>query len=129
MNVLIVDDEKIITNSLKMILSEVEIFKNVVIATDGIEACRKVDNQKFALIIIDINMPKKDGLSVIKYIRENKVESEIILISGGFNPQNVQFANEYKIKHVLAKPFNSKKFVEKLQVVLIDMKKNNRLAA
>jgi len=101
MNVLIVDDEKIIIDSLHMILAESSIFKNIVQANDGSDACRKIDNQLFDLIVVDINMPKVDGLSVIKYVRENATNNpEILLISGGFNHQNVQVASDFKIKHV-----------------------------
>ncbi len=129
MNVLIVDDEKIIIDSLHMILAESSIFKNIVQANDGSDACRKIDNQLFDLIVVDINMPKVDGLSVIKYVRENATNNpEILLISGGFNHQNVQVASDFKIKHVLAKPFNAKKFIGKLTDIVKEIK-NKNLAA
>lgn len=125
LSALVVDDEKMIINSLHMILAESGVFKSIVQAADGIDACKKIDNQKFDLIIIDINMPKLDGLGVIKHIRESATHHpEILLISGGFNHQNVQIASDFKIKHVLAKPFNAKKFVSKLTDVIKDMKKS-----
>lgn len=126
LSALVVDDEKMIINSLHMILSESGVFKSIVQATDGIDACKKIDNQKFDLIIIDINMPKLDGLGVIKHIREaNSQDPEILLISGGFTHQNVQIASDFRIKHVLAKPFNAKKFVAKLTDVIKEMKKQS----
>lgn len=126
LSALVVDDEKIIINSLHMILAESGVFKSIVQASDGIDACKKIDNQKFDIVIIDINMPKLDGLGVIKHIRESSSHNpEILLISGGFNHQNVQIASDFKIKHVLAKPFNAKRFVAKLTEVIKDMKKND----
>jgi YesN/AraC family two-component response regulator len=123
---LIVDDEQIIIDSLSSILEDSGIFKTIVQATDGMDACRKLDNQKFDLIVVDINMPKMDGLGVIKHIKEEvHKQPEILLISGGFNSENVAVASKYGIKHVLAKPFNSKKFVEKLAEVIKSMKAKN----
>ncbi|EQC44397.1 response regulator [Bacteriovorax sp. Seq25_V] len=126
MNVLIVDDEKIIIDSLHMILAESTLFKNIVQASDGSDACKKIDKLDFDLVVVDINMPKVDGLSVIKYIREKSGNNpEILLISGGFNHQNVQVASDFKIKHVLAKPFNAKKFVSKLTDIIQEIKNKN----
>jgi len=34
-------------------------FKNIVLANDGITATQKLRNQKFSLILLDMNMPKK----------------------------------------------------------------------
>jgi YesN/AraC family two-component response regulator len=130
LNALIVDDEKMIVDSLHMILAESGLFKSIVQASDGVDACRKVDNQRFDLIVVDINMPKLDGLGVIKHIRENDMtNTEILLISGGFNQENVQIASDFDIKYVLAKPFNAKKFVGKLTEILKEMKKAKVRAA
>ncbi|EQC51402.1 response regulator [Bacteriovorax sp. DB6_IX] len=119
-----------IVDSLHMILAESGLFKSIVQATDGVDACRKLDNQKFDLIVVDINMPKLDGLGVIKHIRDNQeVDPEILLISGGFNHENVQIASDFDIKYVLAKPFNAKKFVGKLTEILKEMKKGKTRAA
>ena len=81
--------------------------------------------------MIDINMPKLDGLGVIKHIREAQLDSkpEILLISGGFNHENVQIASDFDIKYVLAKPFNAKKFVQKLSEVLKEIKRNREQSA
>lgn len=127
LNALVVDDEKIIIDSLHMILAESGVFKTIVQASDGVDACRKIDNQNFDIVVIDINIPKLDGLGVIKHIRENKnlVNPEILLISGGFNHENVQIASDFRIKHVLAKPFNAKKFVTKITEMIKDMKRQN----
>lgn len=131
LNALIIDDEKMIVDSLHMILAESGLFKSIVQASDGVDACRKIDNQAFSLIVVDINMPKLDGLGVIKHIKEKEVNSkaEILLISGGFNHENVQIASDFDIKYVLAKPFNAKKFVNKLTEILKEMKKSQNFAA
>jgi len=119
---LIIDDEPIITDSIKSILEDSQIFKSIVVAKDGIDACRKIDNQVFQFIVVDINMPKLDGIGVIQHIREiDRFDPEILLISGGFNQKNVQLASKYKVKHVLAKPFDVKKFVYKLKDIIKDM--------
>ena len=62
-NILIVDDEKAIRDSLKIVLEE-EGFKTD-IASDGEEALQKLSENDFDLVISDIKMPKIDGMQLL----------------------------------------------------------------
>lgn len=69
-SILIVDDEAIIRNGLKSMLSRDEAFTVVGTACDGREALRMVDQWQPDIVITDINMPNMDGLELLERIHE-----------------------------------------------------------
>jgi two-component system, NtrC family, nitrogen regulation response regulator NtrX len=78
--VLVVDDERSIRRALRDIL-ELENY-TVDEAVDGLEAVTKVENEQYDLIIMDIKMPKLDGLEALDKIQELAPETPVIMISG-----------------------------------------------
>ena len=66
-NLLIVDDEILIVKRLKIILSD--LADEVFTAFDGEEALTILQSQKINCIICDINMPRMDGMELIKKLR------------------------------------------------------------
>ncbi len=80
MNVLIVDDERAIRNSLKEILTD-EGY-DVDTAEDGVQAVEKAGKQKFDVIFCDIKMPNMDGLEVLDTLVANDTDAAIVMISG-----------------------------------------------
>lgn len=77
MNLLIVEDDIEINDLLKNFL-ESEGY-NVVSAYDGKMALDFFNQNKFDLILLDIMIPKIDGISVIKYIRDNSIVPIIVI--------------------------------------------------
>lgn len=124
MNIMIVDDEKMITDSLVALLQDTGLFRKVVVANNGIEAKNKLKANHYDIIILDINMPKFDGLELVKHIRTETTRTpEIIMMSGQFTPENVQVAADFNIQYTLAKPFNAKKLLEKIDIVSSKIKR------
>lgn len=106
MSVLIVDDEKQLTEMIAETLKQFPIFKTVICSYDGAEALRKMTNQKFDIVILDIGMPKLDGLEVLKHL-ENEArlgKTKVIIISGAFTPETIKAAKAFT-PYFLAKPF------------------------
>ncbi len=81
--ILIVDDERSIRNTLKDIL-EIESYQVDVIES-GIEALALIKDCTYDIIFSDIKMPQMDGIELLQKIKENNVESPIIMISGHGN--------------------------------------------
>ncbi len=80
MNILIVDDERAIRNSLKEILGD-EGY-DVDVAESGPAALEMVDKEKYNVIFCDIKMPGMDGVEVLDKMIADGVESAIVMISG-----------------------------------------------
>jgi DNA-binding response OmpR family regulator len=51
-------------------------------ASDGEDAIQRLQEGSFALVLLDINMPKKTGLEVLKYIREKGMSTRVIMLTG-----------------------------------------------
>jgi two-component system, NtrC family, nitrogen regulation response regulator NtrX len=78
--ILVIDDEKSIRNTLKEIL-EYE-GHEVQDAADGLEGLKKIESEKFDIVLCDIKMPKMDGLELLDKIMELQSETPVIMISG-----------------------------------------------
>lgn len=78
--ILVVDDEPSIRRTLREIL-EFEDFE-VDEAEDGEEALRKVRENRYDLMLLDIKMPKRDGMEVLHSISEEAIDVPVVMISG-----------------------------------------------
>lgn len=81
--VLIVDDERSIRSTLRDIL-EFEKYK-VTEAGDGLDALSKLKKDKFDVIIMDIKMPKMDGLEALERVAILAPDTPVVMISGHGN--------------------------------------------
>lgn len=121
-DVLVVDDDKQILKVLQMYLNNMGCFANIVLAQDGITASNKLNNQKFDLILLDLNLPKKSGLEIIKEIAENKRSvnalKNIIVVSGTLEKDKIEKILGFGVKHFLVKPFDEEHFQEKVLKVM-----------
>jgi DNA-binding NtrC family response regulator len=78
--ILIVDDETPIRRTLRDIL-EFEQY-DVEEATDGLECVAKVQKEKFDVVIMDIKMPKMDGIEALERLQILSPETPVIMVSG-----------------------------------------------
>jgi DNA-binding NtrC family response regulator len=81
--ILIVDDDKGIRNTLREIL-QFEKYK-VDEATDGLDCLVKIKQNKYDVIIMDIKMPKMDGMEAIERLQILSPDTPVVMISGHGN--------------------------------------------
>jgi two-component system chemotaxis response regulator CheY len=123
-DVLICDDDKDICEILKIYCENMGCFKNIVLAHDGITATQKLGNQKFALICLDISMPKKSGYDLIGDIRLSTINSidNILIVSGTLEKDLIAKIFASGVKNFMVKPFDEKQFQEKVLKILSAVK-------
>lgn len=101
-NVLLAEDEEIILDSLK------DAFEHhgakVISSPDGQDAIFKLQNQKFDMIITDINMPKVNGIEFIHEVRNN-YDIPIIVITGVL-VNTLEDIMKYENVFIIQKPFS-----------------------
>lgn len=102
--ILIVDDEEIIIQSCRRILSDS--CYAVDSAPDGWTALRKIDEADFDVIILDIMMPKIDGLEVLQQVKEKHPDVGVIMITGLSQIQTAVKAMKLGAFDYLPKPFD-----------------------
>ncbi len=79
-NVLIVDDEPIVRESLRDWL--VESGYSVTLAESGDQALKMISENNLGVVVLDIRMPGKDGITTLKEARQNNPDLKYIIISG-----------------------------------------------
>ncbi|OHD09800.1 MAG: hypothetical protein A2086_12765 [Spirochaetes bacterium GWD1_27_9] len=81
-----------------------------VVVSDGIEVLEVLQKENFDLIIMDIQMPKMNGIETAKIIRKNNISIPIIALSGTII-EKTQF-NDFGIDKYLTKPINKNELFE-----------------
>lgn len=79
--VLIIDDSKVIRNTLKIILDKKDRINIIGEAENGEEGYRKILELNPDIVLLDINMPVMDGLTLLKKLRKNRVFAKVIVLS------------------------------------------------
>ncbi|MDO5396726.1 MAG: response regulator transcription factor [bacterium] len=79
MKILIADDERELARAVSVVLKHSGY--DVECAYDGAQAIEMFENNDFDAYILDIMMPKKNGIEVLKYIRAHGVDSPVIMLS------------------------------------------------
>ena len=80
MKILIIDDERLIRNSLKEILAD-EGY-DVDVAENGQQGCEMVEKEKYDVIFCDIKMPVMDGVETLAKLNSMGIDSAVVMISG-----------------------------------------------
>jgi putative two-component system response regulator len=101
--VLVVDDEAGPRESLRMILKP---LYEVHTASGGQEALDLIQNKDIDVVTLDLNMPGRLGIDVLKEIRELKPNTEVIVITGYGTLNNAQEAIRFGAGDFISKPFN-----------------------
>lgn len=106
--VLIVEDLGTMRTLLKKMLLQMECFRVIEEAVDGEEAWDKLRTQSFDLVIADVNMPRLDGIGLLRRCRgENDMrELPFLMVSGDAVPATVASASESGAYDYIVKPFS-----------------------
>ncbi len=101
-NLLIVDDEPLLLKSLKMSLEDAA--DAIYTATNGIEGLAVLEKENVQCVICDINMPKMNGVEMIKEIRHRNSNVPFIFYTGHGNRELMMEVSKYGAFDFLDKP-------------------------
>lgn len=113
--ILVVDDEKMIRNLLNINLTK-EGY-NVIEATDGLEAVEMATEKKPDLILLDIMIPKLDGLSVCKRIK-NIMNVPILMVTAKDGEVDKILGLELGADDYVTKPFSIRELIARIKANL-----------
>ncbi|PWF99420.1 response regulator transcription factor [Levilactobacillus bambusae] len=114
--VLVVDDEPSIVTLLEYNLRAAG--HEVVSASDGETALNLAMTQSFDVILLDLMLPKLDGLEVTKRLRQEKVTTPIIIITAKNNEFDKVFGLELGADDYITKPFAPREVLARIKAVL-----------
>ena len=112
----VVEDEELIRKSLVINL-ELEGFK-VVTASDGEEGVTLINQQKPDLIIMDVMMPRKDGLQACREIRVAGISTPLILLTARSSEVDKVLGLDLGADDYLAKPFGMLELIARVKALL-----------
>jgi len=114
--VLSVDDDRDLRDLLHELISDMGLLS--VTAVDGMDALEKMEEEQFDIVITDINMPRLNGIGLIKRVAAEYIDTDVIAITG--------FQTEYNYTDIIAlgasdfisKPININEFEAKIKRIV-----------
>lgn len=125
-NILIIDDERLIVKGLKHSLEQQGY--NVYAAYDGSEAMRIITSEKIDFIILDLMLPDIDGMMLCKKIRE-KSNMPILMLSAKDGDYDKILGFEYGADDYMTKPFNTLELIARIKAIIkrMEIKQDNNI--
>ena len=110
--ILIVEDDPMVALINKRFLENMG-FKNILGPVQTEEEIIKVlDKENIDLILLDVYLPKKNGIDILKSLRYKKYLTDIIMITAANSVEEVKRAFAYGVTDYLVKPFEFERFEE-----------------
>lgn len=113
---LVIDDNVSLIKLMKEYFEETSDIDIVLDAKDGREGIELIKNNLnvFDMIILDIVMPNKDGIEVLKYIKQEKIDKKIIVLTSYNTPDMIRKVSELGADYFILKPFELDLLQEKI---------------
>ncbi|MDO5518297.1 MAG: response regulator [Clostridium sp.] len=110
--VLIVEDDPMVGFINKQYLNNIGDIKVLGPVYEEDEIMSLLESEKIDLILLDIFLPKKNGIELLKEIRSRKFLVDVIIISAANNAEDLKEAFAYGVIDYLIKPFHFERFEE-----------------
>ena len=104
MQILLVEDGISLSNALKKILEQNGFSVDAVY--DGLSAVNYAENNHYDLIILDIMLPKMDGFEVIKTLRNDSIDTPVLMLTAKSTMSDKVSGLNYGADDYMTKPFN-----------------------
>jgi len=116
MKILVVDDESIVLDSCRRVLGAEGFEVSAVISAD--EAIKTIANEKPSLLLIDVKMPGRDGMYLMREVKERWPDIPVIVMSGYATRETIAEAAEIGAASFIAKPFTPEELLKTVQKVI-----------
>ena len=103
-SVLVVDDEVAILQPLKGVLEQ-EGYE-VQTASDGVSAINCVQSSSFDVVLLDVKMPRVDGIEVLRFIKEHFLDTQVIMLTGMSDVRTAVECMQVGAFHYITKPYS-----------------------
>ena len=115
--ILIVDDQNFTRQALQAILEAESDFEVVGKATSGSEAIEYLEKTKVDIIIVDLEMPEMDGITLTKILNQRFAETKAIILSSHDGEENINAAVESGARGYLLKNTSAQEIIDTIRAV------------
>ncbi len=110
--ILLVEDDRVDQMTVQRVLKELQLSNSLVIANDGEEGLKYLnnkDNEMPAIILLDLNMPKMNGIEFLNIIKKNNALKNIpvVVLTGSQNEQDTVDSFDLGVTGFMTKPVDS----------------------
>ena len=113
---LVIDDNKSLVDMVEEYFKEVPNIDVVQTANNGREGISYIKNNlnSFDVILLDLVMPEKDGLNVLKYLNDNKIDKKVIVLTSYNTQDMISKVASLGASYFMLKPFELDNLKEKI---------------
>lgn len=106
--VLVIDDNIALTEMVKEYFKDSNEIEIIDCCYNGDEGLKKIDELegKYDVILLDLIMPKKDGISVLEDLKKRNIHKNIIVETSYNSPEVIRNVSEYGVNYYILKPFD-----------------------
>ncbi len=116
MNILIIEDEYSLADAVAETLKN-ENF-NVCIKTNGEDGEDEALTENYDLILLDVMLPKKNGFEILKYLRQEKINTPVIMLTAKSELEDKLEGLEHGADDYITKPFSMRELMARIKAVL-----------
>ena len=116
MNILIIEDEYSLADAVAETLKS-EKF-NVCIKTNGEDGEDEALTENYDLILLDVMLPKKNGFEILRYLRQEKIKTPIIMLTAKSEMDDKLNGLEHGADDYITKPFSMRELMARIKAVL-----------
>ena len=117
MKILLVDDSRTIRNIQKNVLNQLG-YTDILEAEDGVQALAVFDEHSPDLALVEWNMPKMDGITLVRKIRESGNKIPLIMCTTEAEKSRILEAIKAGVNNYIVKPFTVDSLGEKITQTL-----------
>lgn len=116
--VLIIEDDPMVAMINEQYIRKNNAFSVAGSCRNGVEALKFLEETSVDLILLDVFMPVMDGIDTLKKIRENKINSEVIMVTAANDTSTIEKTMHLGVLDYLIKPFAYERFNVSLEKFL-----------
>lgn len=120
----VIDDNKNLVNMIKEYFKDSPDIKVTLDTTDGAEAERLIESKKddYDMILLDLIMPNKDGLSILEQLQNKHIEKKVIIITSYNTQDMIRKVSEMGVSYFMLKPFELDDLEKRIKEVATGVK-------
>ena len=114
--ILIIEDDELMSAAFKDQL-EFEGYE-IVIASDGVEGLKKLEDNDYDLILLDVMLPKKSGFDVCREIRDKKIKTPLLMLTAKGDEIDKVLGLELGADDYITKPFSLRELQARIKAAI-----------
>ena len=114
MNILIIEDEFSLADAVAETLQSF----NVCIKTNGEEGEDEALTENYDLILLDVMLPRKNGFDILRYLRQEKIKTPVIMLTAKSEIEDKLNGLEHGADDYITKPFSMRELMARVKAVL-----------